>query len=67
MSTIHEIESAIVSLTPAEQRAIRDWLDDLVEEQLEVSDAFVAKIERGRREIAAGEISRIRTPGEVQP
>lgn len=59
MSTIQEIESAIVRLSPAEREAIRDWLDELVEEQLEVSDAFKAKIDRARQELARGEISRL--------
>jgi hypothetical protein len=65
VSTVQEIESAIVRLGHAEREAIRDWLDELVEENLEVSDAFRAKIARARDEIARGEVSRIRPPGAV--
>ncbi|MSU25032.1 MAG: hypothetical protein EXS32_14590 [Opitutus sp.] len=66
MSTVQEIESAIVRLSPTEREAMRDWLDDLVEEQLELSDAFKAKVERARKEIADGEISRVRTPAATR-
>ncbi len=62
MSTVQEIESAIVRLGPAEREAIRDWLDELVEENLEVSDAFKAKVARAREEITRGEVSRVRPP-----
>jgi hypothetical protein len=67
MSTVQEIESAIVRLGPAEREAIRDWLDELVEEKLEVTDAFKAKIARAREEIARGEVSRVRPPGAARP
>jgi len=67
MSTVQEIESAIVRLSPAEREAVRDWLDELVEEQLEVSDAFKAKIARAREEVARGEVSRVRSAGAAPP
>ena len=54
MSTVQEIESAITTLTLEEKEAIRDWLDEAIEQQLEVSDEFKAKIQRARQEIAAG-------------
>ena len=60
MSTVQEIESAIVRLSPAEREAVRDWLNDMAEEPLEVSDAFKAKIGRARDELARGEVSRVR-------
>lgn len=67
MSTVQEIESAIVRLDPAEREAIRDWLDELVEEKLEVTDAFKAKIARAREEIARGEVSRVRPSSAARP
>ncbi len=67
MSTVQEIESAIVRLRPGEQEAIRDWLDELVEEKLEVNDAFKAKIARAREAIVRGEVSRTRVPGAARP
>jgi hypothetical protein len=62
MSTVQEIESAITKLPLAEKEAIRDWLDEALEEQLQVSDEFKAKIQRARQEIAAGVVSRSRQP-----
>jgi len=62
MSSVKEIESALVKLTLNEKQAIRDWLDDLIEDQLEVSDKFKAKVERAKQEIAAGVHSRVRKP-----
>jgi hypothetical protein len=62
MSTVQEIESAITKLPLEKKEALRDWLDETIEEQLEVSDAFKAKIQRAKREIAAGVYSRTRQP-----
>jgi hypothetical protein len=63
MRTIQEIESAIAHLSPVEQRAIRDWLDELIEEQMVVSQSFQGKIARAKDQLAAGEGLRLRTPG----
>ena len=62
MSTVKEIESAISGLSLTEKQAVRDWLEDLIEDQLEVSDEFKAKVQRANQEIAAGKHSRTRQP-----
>ena len=62
MSTVKEIEGAIAKLPLEEMEAVRDWLDELIEDQLEVSDEFKAKIKRARKEIASGVYSRVRKP-----
>jgi len=62
MSTVKEIETAIARLTVEDMEAIRDWLDDLIEDQLEVTDEFKAKIQRAKKEIASGIHSRARQP-----
>lgn len=62
MSTVKEIETALTKLRLEEMEAVRDWLDELIEDQLEVSDEFKAKIQRAKREIAAGVYSRVRQP-----
>jgi len=62
MSTVQEIESAITKLPLEKKEALRDWLDETIEEQLEVSDGFKAKVQRAKREIAAGVFSRTRRP-----
>ena len=62
MSSVNEIESALARLTLEEKQAVRDRLDDLIEDQLEVSDAFKAKVQRAKQEIADGVYSRVRKP-----
>jgi hypothetical protein len=62
MSSVKEIESALARLSLADLQAVRDWLDDFIEDQLEVSDEFKAKIERAKREISDGVYSRTRKP-----
>ena len=62
MSTVKDIESALAKLSVQDLQAVRDWLDDFIEDQLEVSDEFKAKIQRAQTEIAQGIHSRVRTP-----
>jgi hypothetical protein len=52
MSTVKQIESALERLPLEELQAVRDWLDDFIEDQLEVSDEFKTKIQRAKQEIA---------------
>ena len=54
MSALQQIEEQVKRLSPAEQQALREWLDDILEDELEFTDEFKAKIERARREIAEG-------------
>ena len=49
MSSVKEIESALAKLTLDEKQAVRDWLDDLIEDQLEVNNDFKAKVQRPNR------------------
>ena len=62
VSSVKEIENAIAKLPLEEMEAVRDWLDELIEDQLEVSDEFKAKIQRAKKEIASGVYSRVRQP-----
>ncbi len=62
MSTVKEIESALAKLSLADLQAVHDWLDDLIEDQMEVSDEFKAKIRRAQQELADGVYSRVRKP-----
>ncbi len=48
MSIIKEIESALTVLSLEEKQAVRDPLDDLIVDQLEISDEFKAKIQRAK-------------------
>lgn len=66
MSTVKEIELALARLSVQDLLAVRGWLDDFIEDQLEVSDEFKAKIHRAQAEIAQGTHSRVRTPESGQ-
>ena len=55
MSTVKEIQAAIPNLSREEIEQIRIWIDDYLEDQLELTDDVKAKLDQSRREIAAGQ------------
>ena len=55
VSTVKEIEAAIPKLSRAEIEEIREWIDDYLEDQLELTDDVKAKLDQSRAEIAAGQ------------
>jgi hypothetical protein len=55
MSTLKEIQAAIPNLSREEIEQIRTWIDDYLENQLELTDEVKAKLDQSRREIAAGQ------------
>ncbi|PYI90923.1 MAG: hypothetical protein DME97_15430 [Verrucomicrobia bacterium] len=57
MSTVKEIEAAIPELSRAELEQIRDWIDERLENSLELSDEVKAKLDQSRREIAADQFT----------
>ncbi len=61
MSKVQKIEAELEKLSPAELLQVRAWLDDLLEDDLELTDAFKAEIEAGKKDIAEGRV-RIRRP-----
>lgn len=65
MSTVIEVKSAIKKFTPAELAEVREFVEQVAEDQLEMTDAFKAAIEEGRRDIAEGRV-RIRLV-EIKP
>jgi hypothetical protein len=60
MSTVQEIENAISRLSPEEMRLVRDWLENQLEDSLEMTDEFKGRINRSEREKAEGQRPRIR-------
>ena len=54
MQTLEKIENEVKQLSKSEQAALRDWLDNMLEDELEFTDEFKAKIERGKCDIAEG-------------
>ncbi len=51
MPLLEQIENQVKQLTKAQQEALRDWLENLLEDQLELTDDFKAKIERGANDL----------------
>jgi mRNA-degrading endonuclease RelE of RelBE toxin-antitoxin system len=56
MPTLEKIEDEVKQLPKAEQEALRDWLENILEDELEFTDEFKAKIERGEQDIRAGRV-----------
>jgi hypothetical protein len=54
LMSIQEIESAIHGLSLSEVEQLRAWLDDYVENQLELADEVKSKLDQSRREISEG-------------
>jgi hypothetical protein len=61
MSTVQEIEAAIPRLPRAEVEALREWIEDYLENSLELTDEVKARLDESRREIAEGRFT-IRQP-----
>jgi hypothetical protein len=55
VSTVKEIQAAIPKLSLGEIEQIRTWIDDYLEDQLELKDQVKARLDQSRREIAAGQ------------
>jgi hypothetical protein len=62
MSKVEEIEAELQSLSLAELKRVRDWLDDFVEDRLEFRDDCEVAIQESEREMAAGLRPRVRKP-----
>jgi hypothetical protein len=54
MQALERIEQEVRQLSKAEQEELRDWLDNMLEDELEFTDEFKAKIDRAKRDIADG-------------
>jgi mRNA-degrading endonuclease RelE of RelBE toxin-antitoxin system len=61
LRTLEQVEADVRKLSPQEQAQLRGWLEDLLEDRLELADSFKAEIEAGKKDIAEGRI-RIRRP-----
>ena len=44
MNTVKEIQSALTRMSRRDLVVIRDFLDDLIEDELELSDAYKEKV-----------------------
>jgi vacuolar-type H+-ATPase subunit E/Vma4 len=61
MSALEQIEEQVRRLSKTERQALRDWLENILEDELEFTDEFKAKIEQGEKNIREGHV-RVRKP-----
>jgi hypothetical protein len=61
MSNLEQVEEAVLKLRPQEQQELRDWLENLLEDRLEMTDAFKDEIAAGKADIKAVRV-RVRKP-----
>jgi len=54
MPTLDTIEKQVEQLATPEKKALLQWLEDLLEDELELTDEFKAKIQRAKRDIDEG-------------
>jgi len=60
------IEAQLQTLSRPELKQVRDWLDDVVEDDLDFTDEFEAKIQASETDMEAGRPSRTRrTPAAL--
>jgi hypothetical protein len=54
MSSVAEIEDAITRLPLDQAEEVREWLEQWLEDQHEMTPEFLASIERGKMDILEG-------------
>jgi hypothetical protein len=62
MSKVAQIEAELGRLSQAELREIRDWLDNVIEDDMEFTPEFESAIQKSEREMAQGLRPRTRQP-----
>lgn len=62
MSLIEDIEAQLEKLSQNELRKIREWLDDLIEDDLEFTPEFEKAIGQSEDEMSGGLQPRTRQP-----
>jgi hypothetical protein len=62
VSKVEQMETELRKLSQTELRQIRDWLDDVIEDNLEFTPEFEESIRRAERDMAEGKGARVREP-----
>lgn len=63
-SDVQEIEQAIRTLPRRQVEQLREWIEDFLEDQFDITDDFAASIERGKKDVAEGNV-RVRESDET--
>ena len=62
MSKVERVEEELRKLSQEELRQIREWLDDVIEDELQFTPEFERSIQRSERDMASGKSARVREP-----
>ena len=62
MSKVEQKEAELRKLSQTELRQIREWLDNVIEDNLEFTPEFEESIRQGERDMADGKTARVREP-----
>jgi hypothetical protein len=62
VSKVEEMEGELRKLSQAELRQIREWLDDMIEDELQFTPEFERAVEQAERDMADGKSARVREP-----
>jgi hypothetical protein len=62
VSKVEQMEAELSKLSQAELCQIREWLDDLIEDELQFTPEFERAVEQVERDMAGGKSARVREP-----
>jgi DNA mismatch repair protein MutH len=62
MSKVERLKAELQTLSPAELKRVRDWLNDFLEDRLGFTPGFEVTIQESEHEMAAGPRPRVRKP-----
>jgi ElaB/YqjD/DUF883 family membrane-anchored ribosome-binding protein len=62
MSKVTEIEAELQKLSQAELRQVRDWLDEVIEDESDFTSDFESQIRQSEKEMSKGLRPRTRQP-----
>jgi len=60
VTRVEQVEGELRKLSQTELRQIREWLDDVIEDELEFTPEFERSIQRSERDMASGKSARAR-------
>jgi len=62
VTKMEQVECELRKLSQTELRQIREWLDDVIEDELEFTPEFERSIQQSERDMASGKRVRVREP-----
>jgi hypothetical protein len=62
VSKVEQVEAELRKLSQPELRQIREWLDDMIEDELEFTPEFEHAIQQAEHDMADGKSVRVREP-----